>query len=81
MGSRTRRSLSAVVCSSTPWKRPNILPAGELWGDQRLVETCERLRGLEPEAVVEAVSDALAAFVGEAEPSDDITMMALRYFG
>lgn len=55
--------------------------AGELWGDQRLVETCERLRGLEPEAVVAAVSDALAAFVGEAEPSDDITMMALRYFG
>lgn len=55
--------------------------AGELWGDQRLVETCERLRGLKPEAVVAAVSDALAAFVGEAEPSDDITMMALRYFG
>lgn len=54
-------------------------PANDLFGDQRLLSVCEESRGLSSERIVTEVSTALGAFVGEAEQSDDVTMMALVY--
>ena len=34
-----------------------------------------------PETMVRALSDAVHGFVGAAEQSDDLTMLAIRYLG
>lgn len=54
-------------------------PANDLFGDRRLLAVCEESRGLSSERIVTEVSTALGVFVGEAEQSDDVTMMALVY--
>ena len=54
-------------------------PANDLFGDQRLLSVCEESRGLSSERIVTEVSTALGVFVGEAEQSDDVTMMSLVY--
>ena len=35
----------------------------------------------DPEAMVQALDDAVHGFVGPAEQSDDLTMLAIRYSG
>lgn len=54
--------------------------AHELFGEQRMMERLkvkdERLK--EPQAIIEDMQQAVAAFVGEAEQSDDLTMFAIR---
>ena len=56
-------------------------PERQLFGERRLLEVCEQARALDPRAMVERVAAAVHAFVGEADRSDDITMMALAYNG
>lgn len=51
----------------------------ELFGEQRLLHVCEKAKHLSPERIVTAVENALASFVGDAEQSDDVTMMALAF--
>ena len=50
----------------------------ELFGDDRLKTALLRVREQEPEAICRGIMEDLAHFVGQSEPSDDITMLALR---
>ena len=52
------------------------------FGDKRMVATAQATGnsgGLTPRLLVEKMVDAVHAFVGEAEQSDDLTMMAIQY--
>ena len=51
-------------------------PGGEMFGDERLSATLARA-GNEPELVVRAILDEVAAFTRGAEPYDDITLVAI----
>lgn len=55
--------------------------AERLYSDRRLQEVLSGLQGLQPEAMCREILADVARFVGEAEQSDDITMVALRYNG
>lgn len=50
----------------------------EEFGDERLSETLTSSASLDPQAIVSAVSDRIAQFVGDAAQHDDITMLAIR---
>jgi len=50
----------------------------ELFGEKRLKAVLSRLQDQEPEAICRGVLEEIAHFVGQSEPSDDITMLALR---
>ena len=52
-----------------------------LFGTDRLLEALNRAPDAAPEAAIENVNEALRGFVGDAEQSDDITMLCLRYCG
>ncbi|MBQ9006214.1 MAG: SpoIIE family protein phosphatase [Atopobiaceae bacterium] len=52
-----------------------------LYGDERLVNALNALRGREPKDVCELLLEDVDGFVGAAEQFDDITMLALRYNG
>ena len=52
------------------------------FGDQRVLETAKEAAGNgrpSPRMFVEKMQDAVHAFVGEAEQSDDLTLMAIQY--
>ena len=54
----------------------------ELFGDSRLLEAASEVfrRGhIQPNQIVGELTEAVHAFVGEAEQSDDLTMMAIQY--
>lgn len=51
------------------------------YGDERLLETCRRMKGQTPRRMVEIMSQSVAEFVKDAQPSDDMTMLALTYKG
>ena len=56
----------------------------QLFGKDRLIEKAQCLTASEaqqPKHVVEHMLDSVHAFVGEAEQSDDLTMMAITYYG
>ncbi len=53
-------------------------PQDDLFGEQRLLEHLQRCGGLSPEQVVERILAAVREFRAGAEPSDDLTMLALR---
>ncbi len=55
--------------------------ANNLYGDERLVKTCGRMAGRTPRAMVETMASSVGEFVKGAQPSDDITMLALTYNG
>ena len=50
----------------------------EEFGDQRLKETLEEVTMLNCQQMVDAIKADVAAFVGEAEQSDDITVLTLK---
>ncbi|MCW7754256.1 SpoIIE family protein phosphatase [Desulfobotulus sp. H1] len=52
-----------------------------LYTDPRLLNLLDRLQGFSPEAILKEIDADVALHVGEAEPSDDITMLCLRYTG
>ncbi len=57
--------------------------ARELYGEKRLKAAAEKYgkAGTMPEGLISAVLEDVEAFQGEAEQFDDITMLALRYYG
>ncbi len=52
-------------------------PTGERFGDERLVATLAAARGGTAHDVVAAVRDAVVAFQADAEPADDVTIVAV----
>jgi sigma-B regulation protein RsbU (phosphoserine phosphatase) len=50
-------------------------PAGEAFGRERLLATLQA-NGTIPSKLVRGVLDALDAFTGQAEPHDDVTLLA-----
>ena len=53
-------------------------PAFEEFGEPRFEETLRKASSADCQAIIDATKEDLAAFVGEAEQSDDITMLVLR---
>ena len=53
-------------------------PTFEEFGEPRFEETLRKSASLDCQAIIDATKTDLAAFVGDAEQSDDITMLALR---
>ena len=55
----------------------------EQYGERRMIETMEELRwkmeGWSPRKMIDAMQTSVAAFRGNAQQSDDLTMMAIRY--
>jgi sigma-B regulation protein RsbU (phosphoserine phosphatase) len=55
-------------------------PAGEFFGEERLHATLVGNDG-QPAAIVDGLMTELRAFVGDAEPYDDVTVVAVRWMG
>ena len=53
----------------------------QLFGNERTQETLSRLQQEDCIGLVKGMTEELARFTAGAEQSDDITMLALRYFG
>jgi sigma-B regulation protein RsbU (phosphoserine phosphatase) len=51
----------------------------EQFGEQRMEQALNASLALRPREIVDAMDAQVAAFVGEAEQSDDLTLMAVRY--
>ena len=54
---------------------------GQLFGEERLLETINSVPFTDMQSLCKLVKQQVDAFVGEAPQFDDITMVALRYFG
>lgn len=55
--------------------------AYQTYGDQRLLETCHQMKGQTPRRMVEIMAQSVSEFVKDAQPSDDMTMLALTFRG
>ena len=53
----------------------------ELFGDERIVEALNTAMDEPAEDILEAVTEAVARFAGDAEQFDDITMLCIEYNG
>jgi sigma-B regulation protein RsbU (phosphoserine phosphatase) len=51
----------------------------ELFGEERLMQTLDHYNGMNPRTISVGVRRALTDFTQDAEQSDDITMLALKY--
>ena len=51
------------------------------FGEGRILEVLQQAGTGDPEAMVQALDNAVHGFVGPAEQSDDLTMLAIRYSG
>jgi sigma-B regulation protein RsbU (phosphoserine phosphatase) len=54
-------------------------PAGELFGEERMEQVAKGNGAASAAGLTKALKDAVRDFAGEAEQSDDITVMALKY--
>ncbi len=52
-------------------------PSGERFGEARMVEVVDAARGGTAKDIVDAVRGAVAAFSGDVEPADDVTIVAV----
>ena len=55
--------------------------AGELFGSERLLAALSNAGSTEPAVVTRHIFDTVKQYAGEAEQSDDIAILALRYLG
>jgi sigma-B regulation protein RsbU (phosphoserine phosphatase) len=55
-----------------------ISPGEDMYGEDHLQATIRSASGSSAQAVLEAISDSVTAFAGDAAPSDDRTLMVLR---
>ena len=55
--------------------------ADELFSEERLANALSGSAGMEIEAAIGKIMDAIYSFSDGAPQSDDITMMMIRYFG
>ena len=70
------------VCLVTDGVTEAMNPSGELYGAGRLRRVLDALPAdAAPDAVIAAVRADVGRFVGEAEPSDDLTLLCLRWHG
>ena len=53
----------------------------ELYGSERLHAVLNELSGESPAAILAAVHDDVRRFAGSAEPSDDVTLLCVRWNG
>ena len=51
----------------------------ELYGNQRLLKTVAETSEVTSAGLMRHVTDSVARFVGNAEQSDDLTVLAIRY--
>ena len=51
----------------------------EQYGETRMTEALKHLQYMRPKQIVDYMRDEVAAFAGDAEQSDDMTMLAIRY--
>ena len=51
------------------------------FGERRIVDVLGKVGTCVPETMIRALNEAVHAFVGPAEQSDDLTMLAIRYLG
>ncbi len=51
----------------------------EQFGEQRMKDTLAAMTDTRPRHIADNMQDEIAAFVGDAEQSDDLTMLAIRY--
>ena len=51
------------------------------FGEQRMIDALEEATVGKPKAIVNNMIEAVSRFVGDAEQSDDLTMLAIRYTG
>jgi sigma-B regulation protein RsbU (phosphoserine phosphatase) len=58
-----------------------INPKSEFFGNERLIQTANKFRHLQPREFDEAIRNTVSTFVEGAEQSDDITTIALSYLG
>ena len=49
----------------------------ELYGEERLLEECRKMAGDSSREMVERIATSVTGFAGDAEQSDDITMLAV----
>ena len=54
---------------------------GKMFGTDRMISALNTCADGSPEAVLSGVRAAVNAFVGDAEPFDDLTMLCLEYHG
>ena len=52
---------------------------GEMFGTGRMIDTLNANAGLSPREILSGMKSAVDAFVGDAEPFDDLTMLCLEY--
>jgi len=70
------------LCLSTDGITEAMNEAGELYGNERLDQLLARIdAGATPAAILHAVREDVRAHVGKAEPSDDLTLLVLRWNG
>lgn len=50
----------------------------DIYGEERLRMTVRATGGSSAQAMLKAIDDSVATFVGDRRPSDDITLMVLR---
>lgn len=50
----------------------------EMFGDERIAAVLREHRGDTPDALLELILERLGTFTGDADPSDDITLLAIR---
>ena len=53
----------------------------ELFGCERMTEVADSLRDKNPQELIKSLEETVHTFAGGAEQSDDLTMMAIKYFG
>lgn len=82
-GAQVRLAPGAIVCLVTDGVTEAQDAAAALFGGERLAALIGRLRGagLSAAALLAAIEDEVAAFVGAAEPADDLTILTLRWKG
>lgn len=69
------------LCLTTDGINEAMNEAGDLYGNARLDRLLAGLSATTPAAVVRAVRDDVRLHVGEAEPSDDLTLLVLCWDG
>jgi len=52
---------------------------GEMFGEARLNDAIASGAGLAPDALIKAITAAVAQFVGGAPPEDDLTLLAIEW--
>ena len=56
-------------------------PKEETFGKERILEALNREPGATPSVLLQTMKSAIDSFYGEAQQTDDLTMLSLKYYG